>query len=84
MYISDASCDYILVTNTSMLLGNISGNKDDYTAVRLSRESFIPRTSSVPLALNVRIYATRRDPSTRILDKQTVGFPSKPTTERTV
>lgn len=62
LYISDALCDYILVTNTSMLLGNISGNKDDCTAVRLSRESFVPRTCSVPLVLNLRIRATQRNP----------------------
>lgn len=36
LYISDASCDYILVINTSMLLGNIFGNKDNHTAVKLS------------------------------------------------
>lgn len=35
LYISDASCDYILVINTSMLLGNIFGNKDNHTAVKL-------------------------------------------------
>lgn len=36
LYISDASCDYILVINTSMLLGNIFGNKGNHTAVKLS------------------------------------------------
>lgn len=41
LYISDASCDYILVINISMLLGNIFGNKDNHTAIRLFSESLV-------------------------------------------
>lgn len=41
LYISDASCDCILVINISMLLGNIFGNKDNHTAIRLFSERLV-------------------------------------------
>lgn len=51
LYISDASCDYILLI-TSMLLGNNFGNKDNHTAVRLYRESLVLYVNSLPLAMS--------------------------------